>query len=110
MKSEELQFEGMDPQPELDSVEAILAAFDERVAAARRDFADADATSWATMWTAKMGENVAFAMPRASVVRTFIMNHIIHHRGQLTVYLRLLDEPVPGVYGPSADDDGGMGG
>jgi uncharacterized damage-inducible protein DinB len=110
MKAEELQFEGMDPQPELDAVPAIVSAFDERVAAARAAFAEADPASWGTTWTAKMGDQVVFSMPRASVVRTFIMNHMIHHRGQLTVYLRLLDEPVPGVYGPSADDDGGMGG
>lgn len=110
MTAEELQFEGMEPQPELHDAEAILAAFDERVAAAREHFAAADPASWGTTWTAKMGEKVAFSMPRAAVVRTFIMNHMIHHRGQLTVYLRLLDEPVPGVYGPSADDAGGMGG
>lgn len=46
------------------------------------------------------------AMPRAAVLRGFVMNHAIHHRGQLTVYLRLLDLPVPALYGPSADEGG----
>jgi uncharacterized damage-inducible protein DinB len=45
-------------------------------------------------------------MPRAAVLRGFVMNHAIHHRGQLTVYLRLLDLPVPALYGPSADEGG----
>jgi uncharacterized damage-inducible protein DinB len=55
-------------------------------------------------WTLRRGEAVFFTMPRISVIRTMSMNHIIHHRGQLSVFLRLLNIPVPGMYGPSADD------
>jgi uncharacterized damage-inducible protein DinB len=55
-------------------------------------------------WSIRVGERVVRAMPRAMALRSIVMNHLIHHRGQLTVYLRLLDVPVPGVYGPSADD------
>jgi uncharacterized damage-inducible protein DinB len=50
------------------------------------------------------GEQVYFTMPKVAVMRTFVMNHIIHHRGQLSVYLRLNDIPVPSIYGPSADE------
>ena len=55
-------------------------------------------------WTLRMGDHVIFTMPRAAVIRAMGINHIIHHRGQLSVFLRLLDIPVPGMYGPSADE------
>ncbi|MGI4728254.1 MAG: DinB family protein [Janthinobacterium lividum] len=55
-------------------------------------------------WKLSYGERVIFDMPRINVLRFVVMNHIIHHRGQLTVYLRLNDLPVPGLYGPSADE------
>lgn len=61
--------------------------------------------SLADPWTLKAGDHTVFTAPRSAVVRSFLLNHIIHHRGQLTVYLRLLDAPVPGVYGPSADEN-----
>ena len=55
-------------------------------------------------WTLKAGDHVIAEMPKASAIRFIVTNHLIHHRGQLSVYLRLLDIPVPGIYGPSADD------
>jgi len=55
-------------------------------------------------WTLKAGDHIIAEMPKAGALRFIVMNHLIHHRGQLSVYLRLLDVPVPGVYGPSADD------
>jgi uncharacterized damage-inducible protein DinB len=55
-------------------------------------------------WTMKQGDQEILTMPRISVLRTFIMNHLIHHRGQLSVYLRLRNVPVPAMYGPSADE------
>lgn len=55
-------------------------------------------------WTLKAGEHVIVSLPKAGALRFIINNHLIHHRGQLTVYMRLLDIPVPGIYGPSADD------
>jgi uncharacterized damage-inducible protein DinB len=54
-------------------------------------------------WTLKNGGQTIFTMPRVAVLRSFVMNHIIHHRGQLSVYLRLLDVPLPSIYGPTAD-------
>jgi uncharacterized damage-inducible protein DinB len=56
------------------------------------------------MWTFKQGEHEIFTMPKVSVLRSFIMNHTIHHRGQLTVYLRLRNVPLPAIYGPTADE------
>ena len=57
------------------------------------------------MWSAKAGDQTLMTMPKAALVRTIVMNHWIHHRGQLSVYLRLLDVPVPSIYGPSADEN-----
>ena len=57
------------------------------------------------MWTAKAGDSTLMTMPKAALVRAIVMNHWIHHRGQLSVYLRLLDVPVPLIYGPSADEN-----
>ena len=55
-------------------------------------------------WALKNNGQEIFSMPRATVVRSFVMNHLIHHRGQLSVYLRLRDVPVPAIYGPTADE------
>jgi uncharacterized damage-inducible protein DinB len=55
-------------------------------------------------WRLRRGERVLFEMPRAFALRGFVLNHVIHHRGQLSVFLRLLDVPLPPIYGPTADD------
>ena len=55
-------------------------------------------------WTLRNGEHIFFTLPRMVAIRSLALNHIVHHRGQLSVYLRLLDVPVPGMYGPSADE------
>ncbi|HMD47897.1 MAG TPA: DinB family protein, partial [Bryobacteraceae bacterium] len=55
-------------------------------------------------WSLKAAGNTLFTMPRIACVRSFVMNHVIHHRAQLGVYLRLNDIPVPSIYGPSADE------
>jgi uncharacterized damage-inducible protein DinB len=59
---------------------------------------------WFTNWTMRVDNYVVAEMPKLAALRFVINNHLIHHRGQLTVYLRLLDIPVPGMYGPSADE------
>jgi uncharacterized damage-inducible protein DinB len=56
------------------------------------------------LWTLRNGGVDVFTSPRVGVLRTFLLNHVIHHRGQLTVYLRLRDVPLPNIYGPTADD------
>lgn len=83
----------------------ILARFDEGSAALQAALADAtDDGAWMSPWSLKMAGQTMFTLPRVAVVRGMICNHIIHHRGQLSVYLRLLDVPVPSMYGPSADE------
>lgn len=57
-------------------------------------------------WSLRSGDHVVFTLPRAAVLRSFVMNHNVHHRGQLTVYLRLAGASVPALYGPSADEQG----
>lgn len=61
-------------------------------------------TVFSEIWTLKAGEHVIASLPKSAALRFIVTNHLIHHRGQLTVYMRMLDIPVPGVYGPSADD------
>jgi uncharacterized damage-inducible protein DinB len=82
----------------------LLAAFDKNAASARAALAGKTDAELTAMWTLKRNGHTIFAMPRAAVWRSFVLNHLIHHRGQLTVYLRLLDVAVPSVYGPSADE------
>ena len=82
----------------------LLAAFDEKSKTARDLLASRSDADLLAPWTLKKGGHEIFTMPRISVVRTFVMNHLIHHRGQLTVYLRLKDVPLPPVYGPTADE------
>jgi uncharacterized damage-inducible protein DinB len=90
--------------PKFTSTEDLLAAFDKSIAKARTALVAADDSQMMAPWSLMAGGNVVMTMPRAAVVRTFVMNHIIHHRAQLTVYLRLNDVAVPGLYGPSADE------
>jgi uncharacterized damage-inducible protein DinB len=81
----------------------LLAWFDAHVPSARSTLARADA-DYAVPWTLKNGTTVFFTMPRYNCIRSFVLNHIVHHRAQLGVYLRLNNVPVPGAYGPSADE------
>jgi uncharacterized damage-inducible protein DinB len=80
-----------------------VKTFDDNVKAAREAIAKASDADFMTMWTLKNGGKETMSMPRVGVVRSFVLNHLIHHRGQLSVYLRLQDVPLPGIYGPSAD-------
>lgn len=86
----------------------LLAAFDKSVAGARSAIAGASDETLMKNWSLKNGDKTLMTMPKIAVVRTFVMNHVIHHRGQLSVYLRLNNVAVPSIYGPSADE-GSMG-
>ena len=86
------------------SVATILAQFDANVAAARAAIVGCDAATLVAPWELRRGDTVLRTMPRADALRTYLLEHAIHHRGQLTVYLRLLDVPVPALYGASADE------
>jgi uncharacterized damage-inducible protein DinB len=82
----------------------LLATFDKNVKAAREALAATTDEAFMKQWSLKANGKEMFSMPRVAVIRTMIMNHLIHHRAQLTVYLRLNDIPVPAIYGPSADE------
>ena len=87
------------------SIADVLASFDKNVTAAREAIAGAADEHLFKPWTLLSGGNAVMSLPRIAVLRSFVMNHIIHHRAQLGVYLRLNDLPVPSIYGPSADED-----
>jgi len=89
---------------EMTSREQILSAFDKIVTEARAAIAGASDEHLMKPWSLKNGETTLLTMPRVAVLRTFVMNHTIHHRGQLSVYLRSVGAKVPSIYGPSADE------
>jgi len=82
----------------------LLEAFDKNAAAGRAAIAGAGDEMLLGPWTLQAGGNTIFTMPRLAVLRSFVLSHIIHHRAQLGVYLRMNDIPVPSLYGPSADE------
>jgi uncharacterized damage-inducible protein DinB len=82
----------------------VLAIFDKNVADARTRIQAATDEEWNKIWTLKWGGRTIISMPRTAVVRATVMNHLIHHRAQLGVFLRLNDVEIPGMYGPSADE------
>jgi uncharacterized damage-inducible protein DinB len=94
---------GRYPGYSYEKTETLLESFDKHVSEARRAIASAKDADFNVNWSLKHGDRVIFTMPRGPVVRQTI-NHLVHHRGQLTVYLRLIDVPVPSIYGPSADE------
>lgn len=82
----------------------LLEEFDKRAAAGRAAIASASDDAFMKPWSLIAGGKAVFTLPKIAVLRGFVMNHMIHHRGQLSVYLRLNDVPVPSIYGPSADE------
>ncbi|HEU4641331.1 MAG TPA: DinB family protein [Gemmatimonadaceae bacterium] len=90
--------------PEYTTTSALIEAFDGNVRAVREALAGASDAHLAGDFTLKSGGQTIFTQPRVAVLRSAMMNHIIHHRAQLVVYLRMHDVPVPGLYGPSADE------
>ncbi|MGH7648772.1 MAG: DinB family protein [Gemmatimonadaceae bacterium] len=87
------------------STSALLSAFDQGCNAARAALAKLDDAAAAAAWNFRMGGKTLNTMPRAAFARLFLLSDTIHHRGQMSVYLRLLEVPVPAIYGPSADDN-----
>lgn len=83
----------------------LLREFDQRTAEMRAGLASLTPEKLSEEWALTREGEVLFQMPRGAVIRTFGINHLVHHRGQLSVYLRLLDIPVPAIYGPSADEE-----
>lgn len=91
--------------PEPKTREEILEAFDESIKTAENYLENLDETSAAEKWRMVANGKELFVIPRAGLLRTVMLNHWYHHRGQLSLYLRLLDVPVPTIYGPSADEN-----
>lgn len=87
----------------METTETLLAMFDKNVKEGREAIASTSDEEFAKPWSLKMKDKVLFTAPRAVVARQHI-SHLVHHRGQLTVYLRLLDVPIPSIYGPTADE------
>jgi uncharacterized damage-inducible protein DinB len=96
--------DGSAPAPaRYESHAATLHLFDANVAQARAAIANATDVDFRARWTLQQTGRTLFTMPRVSVLRSFVLSHMIHHRGQLSVYLRLCDVPLPPIYGPTAD-------
>lgn len=97
--------DGPRPQtPQAQSQQELLGIFDKNVAAARAAICKASDAELKKPWSLLMGGKTIFTLPKVAVLRSFVMNHTIHHRAQLGVYLRLNGVPVPAIYGPSADE------
>ena len=86
------------------STEELITIFNDKLNKAIADLELMDDESFDKIWTVRSGEQVFYKLKKKVGVRSWGLNHLIHHRGQLSVYLRLLDIPVPGMYGPSADE------
>lgn len=86
------------------TTEDLLDFFDKNVEGALEVLRNTPDSVFMETWSLRNGDEIYFTLPKAAVMRSFVMNHMIHHRGQLSVYLRLNDIPVPAIYGPSADE------
>lgn len=105
IEQDELDFSKMDYTPfVMTSREELLRFFDQNVSKAREVLSGASDETLMQNWTMRTGAEVHFTAPKIAVVRGFVMNHMIHHRAQLGVYLRMNDVPVPQAYGPTADE------
>jgi uncharacterized damage-inducible protein DinB len=91
------------PGYSFETTATLLEGFDKNVREAREALASSKDAEFAVPWSLRQGDRVIFTLPRGAVVRMHI-SHLIHHRGQLTVYLRLNDVPLPSIYGPTADE------
>jgi uncharacterized damage-inducible protein DinB len=104
IEHDKLDFIDFEPK-EIQSREELLSYFDSLLEDARKSLSEVNDEEFEKQWSMTYGEDILFTLPKKQVARLFCMNHLIHHRSQLGVYLRLLDVPVPATYGPSADDE-----
>jgi uncharacterized damage-inducible protein DinB len=105
IEQDELDFAKMAYKPFIpETTSELLGALDKALARARPVLSGASDAELMKPWTLRKGDTVLFTLPKIAVLRSFVMNHMIHHRAQLGVYLRLNDVPVPSTYGPSADE------
>ena len=106
LKQDTLDVAGFSPTT-LESVAEILELFDKNATECVEVLKDTPDEEYAKTWSMTQDGNAVFSAPKGAVMRSFVMNHMVHHRGQLTVFLRLNDVPLPMTYGPSADETGG---
>lgn len=95
---------GVPPLPPIETKEQLMALFEKSVEKALNALENADDSKMQDIWKLRAGEHVIVSATREDAIRSMYFGHSIHHRGQLSVYLRLLDVPVPGMYGPTADE------
>ena len=93
----------IDPSPA--NAAELIPALDQSIAKARKALGAMDDAAMAAPWRLMRGERELFAVPRGALLRSLMLNHWYHHRGQLTVYLKELGAPIPSIYGPSADEN-----
>ncbi len=105
INTSELDFASAPPNPPVGrTAAALLQQFDERLADFRKTLESTTDEALMESWTLRSGDHVIFSLPRIAVLRSMVMNHMVHHRAQLTIYYRLVGVSVPGHYGPSADE------
>lgn len=105
INTDELNFAAREYKPyTAASSSELLKIFDNNISQATEDLQKTTDEDFLKSWKMRNGEQVFFELPKIAVLRAMAFSHLIHHRGQLTVYLRLLNVPVPGIYGPSADE------
>ena len=102
---EETKLGGGGKPPVMTTTAEIVAAHDKSVAKVKETMAELGDAGLMKAWKATAGDKTIFDMPKGALIRSIALNHWYHHRGQLSVYLRLLDVPVPSIYGPSADEN-----
>jgi len=105
LNQSEIDIGGSERPPQAGTRAAVLAIFDGHVATTRAALAGKSDAELMAPWALKNSGHVVFSMPKAAVWRSFVMSHLIHHRAQLGVYLRMQDVPLPSTYGPSADEN-----
>jgi uncharacterized damage-inducible protein DinB len=109
LTTSEMEAGARKPLAPLTTAAELLAAHDANVAAQKAALANVDLEALSGDWTVRRGDQIVMRGPKYRLLRTVMMSHLVHHRAQLGVYYRLLGVPVPGMYGPSADDLAGRG-
>lgn len=104
LNTDELDFATAPAKSDFKTTEEIVAFFEKGFQASIDSLLRTPVSDFEKQWTMRNGEHIILQLPKAAVIRSMGMNHLYHHRGQLSVYLRLLDIPVPSLYGPSADE------
>ncbi len=104
IETSKLDFIDFEPK-DIKSSKELLDYFDNLLADAKKSLSNVKDEEFEKEWSMSYGEDLLFSLPKKQVARLFCMNHLVHHRSQLGMYLRLLDIPVPATYGPSADDE-----